>query len=239
MRKKDVFYECLGTDPPDETLPPPVKTSGEQAREFNGNKTKETQAFKNLPHAIHNECCKLEDTNQLCLMTKLADYYLALPALSKSLNRLLTASDIDIASNALQLIEVAVKLRHAPIFKYCVIYLAGWWNTDVTSKRADKLDIRSREVALKARNKTLQAIAKAQQSNINLQRKAYAIRCITDKLPIHHDSLLPGYFHHFSDTSYWPLRNDKDIQPLYEAVAPLVEDNLFFKKRYKPGDDLY
>ena len=78
-----MFYECLGTDPTDETLPPPVKTSGEQAREFNGNKTKETQPFKNLLHAIYNECYELEDTNQLSLMTKLADYYLALPALSK------------------------------------------------------------------------------------------------------------------------------------------------------------
>jgi len=137
-------------------------------------------------------------------MTKLADYYLALPALSKSLNRPLTASDIDIASNALKLIEVAVKFRHAPFFKDCVIYLAGWWNTDVTSEGVEKLDIRSREVALKARNKILQPIAKAQQSITNLQRKVYAIRCITDKSPIRHDSLLPGYFHHMSDKSYWP-----------------------------------
>jgi hypothetical protein len=199
-----VFCGCLGTDPSNETLPPPAKTSGEKAREFNGNKTKETQAFKNLHYAINNECYELEDTNQLCLMSKLADYYLALPALSKSLNRPLTASDTNIASNALKLIEVAVRFRHAPFFKDCVIYLAGWWNTDVTSERVDKLDIRSREVALKARNKILRAIAKAQQSITNLQRKVYAIRCITDKSPIRHDSLLPGYFHHMSDKSYWP-----------------------------------
>jgi hypothetical protein len=105
-----VFYEDLGADPSDETFPLQSRLQAKRPREFNGNKTKETQAFKNLLHAIYNECYELEDTNQLCLMTKLADYYLALLALSKSLNRPLTASDINIASNALQLIEVAIKL---------------------------------------------------------------------------------------------------------------------------------
>jgi hypothetical protein len=217
----------------------PAYTLGEYVREFNGNEMKETQAFKNLLHAIYNECYELEDTDQLCLMTKLADYYFALPVLSKSLNGPLMASKIDIASNTLRLIKVATKLRHAPLYKDCVIYLAGRWNEETTCKDVHQLDGHSSAVVLKSRNKILQAIAHAQQIIIHYEHSFPSIKKITQNLLVHPGRLLPGYFHQLSDASFDPSQAGTDLQRFQESVAPLVNDNLFFKKRYVPGDDLY
>jgi hypothetical protein len=168
-------------------------TSGENVREFNGNKRKETQAFKNLLHAIYNESYELEDMYQLCVIAILADYYFALPILSKSLNGPLMASKIDIASNALRLIKYATKHRHAPLHKDCVIYLAGRWNQETkTCKDVYQLDGHSREVVLKSRNKILQAIAHAQQRIIHLEHNLPSIKKITENLPLHDTRLLPS-----------------------------------------------
>ena len=97
-------------------------------------------------------------------MTKLADYYFALPALSKSLMRPLMAANINIASEAFDLIKATAKLRHSPLYKDCIIYLAGRWAKDcVAGDEFHQLNGPSYWVALSKRNETYRSIADAQQ----------------------------------------------------------------------------
>jgi hypothetical protein len=227
----------------DEKLLATVNSSGENISEFKGNKKKETQAFKNLLHAIYNESYRLEDTEQLCLMTKLADYYFALPALSKSLMRPLMASNINIASDAFYLIEAAAKLRHSPLYKDCIIYLAGRWKNDwLTGDEFYQLDGPSHHVALSKRNEIYRSIADAQRLIFHIERAFPRIQAIKRSLTLQDPFLLPGYYHRLSDASYEDRdRADTEDFPscLHNAVSPLVKDNLFFKQHYGPGDDLY
>jgi len=232
-RKKD--KELLGT----------VSTSDENISEFKGNKKKETQAFKNLLHAIYGESYRLEDTDQLRLMTKLADYYFALPALSKSLMRPLMASNINIASEAFYLIEVATKLRHSPLYRDCIIYLAGRWTEKdcSTGDEIHQLGDPGYEVALRKRNEIYRSIADAQQLIFHIEQKSPCIQTIKGTLKLQDGFFLPGYYHRLSDASYDAHRPGTNREHyrlcLHSAISPLVKDHLFFKQHYGPGDDLY
>jgi hypothetical protein len=225
----------------DEKLLAMVNTSDENISEFKGNKKKETHAFKNLLHAIYNESYQLKDTDQLCLMTKLADYYFALPALSKSLMQPLMASNINIASEAFDLIEAAAKLRHSPLYKDCIIYLAGRWTHDcVTGDEIYQLDGPSHEIAVNKRNEIYRSIADAQQLIFQIEREFPRSQQIKGSLTLQDDFLLPGYYHRLSDASYEARLPPGNYRPrLHNAIYPLVKDNLFFKQHYGPGDDLY
>jgi hypothetical protein len=229
----------------DEKLLATVNTSDENISEFKGNKKKETQAFKNLLHAIYNESYQLENTDQLCLMTKLADYYFALPALSKSLMWPLMASNINIASEAFDLIEAAAKLRHSPLYKDCIIYLAGRWieNDCPTGDELYQLNGPSHLVALSKRNEIYRSIANAQQLIFQLEQKSPCIQTIKGTLKLQDGFFLPGYYHRLSDASYEARRPGTNREQyrscLHSAISPLVKDHLFFKQHYGPGDDLY
>lgn len=65
------------------------------------------------------------DVAQLILTTELADYYCALPILSRTLLQALFSSKLDILRNAVTLVETAYTLRHAELLRECVVYLAG------------------------------------------------------------------------------------------------------------------
>jgi hypothetical protein len=225
-RKKDLA---------DVTLVDQGDESGETILVFNSDKKRETQAFKNLLHAIYNESYNLEDTSLLFLMTELADYYMALPALSKSVIGPLMASNIRIARDALILIEFAVKLRHAPLFQDCVIYLAGRWSWEMECDHITELEGKCREIVFTARNEIYQAIAKSQQIIIRISHKFPAIKKTIGGLSFHDRSILPSYYRQLSNSSYDDDCNDY----LHDAVYPLVRDNLFFKMHYCSGQSLY
>lgn len=67
---------------------------------------------------------------QLEKMTKMADYYFCLPALSSSLSTALFRNpDLinNIQSSAAQILEIAFKLRHEALFKEAFIHVLGPW----------------------------------------------------------------------------------------------------------------
>jgi hypothetical protein len=72
----------------------------------------------------------LWNPEQLVLMTSLADYYRALPALSRSLYRALTEINTFEVWNCQpevlsKMLNAAIKLRHRDLFQECIILLAG------------------------------------------------------------------------------------------------------------------
>lgn len=75
-----------------------------------------------------------ESAEHLIRITKLADYYIALPVLSRVLDETLVRNrsrglTTDIHANALNLLPAACKLRYASLLRDCMCLLMGPWNS--------------------------------------------------------------------------------------------------------------
>ena len=119
----------------------------------------EVLALKKLLGAFYGELYKLESVAELKCMTQLADYYCALPTLSRSIQLPLFRGDIDVEDDLFALIEIAAKLHHADLFRECVIYIAGYW-TDPVSLDSSKVDSRIKKMLQNARNRVGALVAK-------------------------------------------------------------------------------
>ncbi|KAF7917925.1 uncharacterized protein EAE98_009953 [Botrytis deweyae] len=68
---------------------------------------------------------------RLFIVTKMADYYCCLPAVSHNLFACFDQSDNKyVAENAVRLLDIAYKLRQPLLFKDCLIYVAGYMPRD-------------------------------------------------------------------------------------------------------------
>ena len=106
-----------------------VQSSGDHA--LKGNKDNEERAFEAFLSSLYNRFYKLEDRQQLILMTKVADYYCALPALSRTIDGALYRSpDVFIRrmkDNTCEFLAAAEKLRNPALFKDCLLLSTGPW----------------------------------------------------------------------------------------------------------------
>jgi hypothetical protein len=116
------------------------------------------KAFEKLLQTFYGEHYILESVAELKLMTQLADYYCALPALSNAISLPLFRGDIEVQYNCEKLIEIAAKLRHADLFRECVIWIAGDWAFDPYWV-CDKLDSKIQKTIKTARNKIGASVA--------------------------------------------------------------------------------
>ncbi|CZR63411.1 uncharacterized protein PAC_13308 [Phialocephala subalpina] len=122
-----------GLEPADKAAPP---TEAMIARISQPDSEKE--AFRKLLCAMYNRPYRIEDVAELETVTRLADFYCALPIVSGTLSGALLGSPMlkrdpdpenqsynDFARKAGRLIFVAKKLRHVVLFRECFIHLAG------------------------------------------------------------------------------------------------------------------
>lgn len=98
----------------------------------------EKEAFRKLLCAMYTRPYRVEDVAELETITRLADFYCALPIVSGTLSGALLGSPMlrrdpdpenqgynDFARKAGRLIFVAKKLRHTVLFRECFIHLVG------------------------------------------------------------------------------------------------------------------
>ena len=75
-------------------------------------------------------------------MATLADYYRALPALSRSLYRAFAQKIFDVwecePEHLSKVLNAAIKLRHPDLFRECIVSLAGEWGTEPGLSRYDQ-----------------------------------------------------------------------------------------------------
>jgi hypothetical protein len=108
---------------------------------FTGDKLREEKAFHNLLRAVFNQQSIISDSLDLCALTSLADITCCLPVVKNSLfqsmfnNPSLNAS---IQTKPSELIHWALKLRHPLLFRECLIYLLGPFNSPRYLKLEDK-----------------------------------------------------------------------------------------------------
>lgn len=99
-------------------------------------------AFENLLCAFYSRPFDLRSPSELELMTQIADYYCALPALSHSLNAVLPYCVEfcgKIRENALTLLQLSVKLRNRLLYQECLIYVLGPWSQPAYLQIEDEL----------------------------------------------------------------------------------------------------
>lgn len=97
---------------------------------FTSDQDAEISAFTIVLQAIYNWPFVIRSPAQLCLATKLADYYCTLPSLSRSLYGAFGRSPDfcnSIRGNIIDLLEVAVKLRNEILYRECMTLLMGPW----------------------------------------------------------------------------------------------------------------
>lgn len=95
----------------------------------------EQQAFEKLLCAIYAQPYTISNTSELIKVTGFADYYRALPILSRTLDgALVNSKQINwyIAQDSAMLLETAAKLRNALLFRECLVWVVSPW-----SKRED------------------------------------------------------------------------------------------------------
>ncbi|TVY78168.1 hypothetical protein LSUE1_G004189 [Lachnellula suecica] len=99
---------------------------------FSGKTTHEVAAFESLMHAIHGWAIAISDQAHLHLVTQLADYYRALPILSLTVSAALPTNPgmtAAIPQHCCSILEDAYKLRNATLFRECLVYACGPWDS--------------------------------------------------------------------------------------------------------------
>ncbi|QSZ36367.1 hypothetical protein DSL72_006243 [Monilinia vaccinii-corymbosi] len=106
-------------------------------KKLKGSKKRHEKVFSQFIGVFYGKVWTIKDDANLEAITELADYYCALPMLSKSLPGALSTS-IQYAGSLLlnstmgmrnqnKRLELAVKLRSPELFRDCMIYLVGYW----------------------------------------------------------------------------------------------------------------
>jgi hypothetical protein len=106
--------------------------------------------FKTLLCAIYNKPYTFRSADELLDLTKMADYYRALPILSRTLDGAMVNSPYlmeDIKGSASALLVAAVKLRNALLFRECVV-----WTVSIWSNRDSEKDIVDPKLRIIVRN---------------------------------------------------------------------------------------
>jgi len=96
------------------------------------------KAFEGLLRAIYTQPSDV-DCEILIAMTDLADYYCALPILSRALNSALLKVNFtyELLDNPLELLSTSIKLRNPLLFKDCLNISLGPWDNPVFTSFTD------------------------------------------------------------------------------------------------------
>lgn len=175
---------------------------------------------------MYAEPYKLKDHRELQAMVVLADYYCALPILSKSLRGPLSYKNIEV--NRLD-IDIAYKLRNAELFRECVVHLAGDWGKHA-SEILEKIEPELKYVVMKARGGIALKIAKSMDVILKQSAEENFVKIFIDSHGYLETETLPTYFRRLLDAleNYQGSMNPWTIGQLRDCLQPLLANKLLF-----------
>jgi hypothetical protein len=127
-------------------------------------------------------------------MTKLADYYCALPHLSRTIAASFCSSLVfiqQIRDHHAEILQIAAKLRHAVLFRECIVWLVSdWINAERYIGRIK--DRKLQKIAQNAFNKIAVKVSRAQHAMMAEIRQSpeggsQAVQCLKDVKDRVHD----------------------------------------------------
>lgn len=209
-------------------------------------------AFMNFIGTFYGKSWGIKNTESLQLVTELADYYCALPVVSKSMHGSLFLSPVFCKSiffgPTYTLLDLSLQLRSPELFRECMICLVGKWQHSAyqywTESQPEMLyNPKLNELAIKLHNQICAKVSTAQQqiefySQINsnaLEVKANIEICYLEKMKLgetehgakHRRISLPEYFQAFREESSGVLAL---------AVSEILKNELIFNKSLRAGD---
>ncbi|KUJ24436.1 uncharacterized protein LY89DRAFT_713290 [Mollisia scopiformis] len=105
------------------------KTEPCDLSKLEGNKGEHVSNFYKLVCAMYGAPFDLNSDKDLAPIIELADFYQGKPALSAAIDGLLDRGQLRVTEFTCPfLVGPALKLRHAKLFRECIVYLAGNWS---------------------------------------------------------------------------------------------------------------
>lgn len=206
-------------------------------------KAYESECFEKLLRAFYGYRYRLHGYRQLLKMTEMADYYRALPVLSRSLDGAMVNSPnliLDIDSHCVDLLICAAQLKNSLLFRECLIWsVASWASPKYTSLKTAHPKLF--KVTKNVHDSIGANIAKAQTAITEMMLHAdqaitlreVARRSARDPLREVYEgntgdlsTRLPFYFRTI-------LESGKSTISIERSLRNLLENNLFFN----PGND--
>ena len=183
---------------------------------------------------------RIEQLQDLDLLTEFADYYRSLPMVSNSLYAALLHDPgfvKIIPDNAAKIIPLAIKLRNFALYNDCIIHLLGPWRRPRFTLLEDK---ELKKLVVNAYAKLALQVSRV-DAEVSLYfcrfRDHRQFRDEAETLAINSmsESFIsqPLYYHNLYTCTLFN-------QNLYEAIAPILKDNLMLVRRESStGHNLY
>ncbi|KAF7917924.1 uncharacterized protein EAE98_009952 [Botrytis deweyae] len=217
-------------------------------------------AFINFIGTFYGKLWVIKNTEALQLVTELADYYCALPAVSKSMHGAFSISPEFCKgiffSNKSTLLDLALKLRSPELFRECMICLVGRWqdsthefpiesqlemlyNPKLANPKLNELAIKlHRQICVKISAAQRKIVSCCQVNSNALEIKAKVEQCYLERIKLGEGEQgvyrgqvsLPEYFQAFGEES-------SGIFAL--AVSDILKNELIFNKSLRAGDILF
>ena len=218
---------------------------------FHGNTTQEENAFQNLLCAMFNRPYCILDATELNIMTQMADYYCALPTLSISVSATFFNSPgltKTLRKDPCRSLISAYKLRHALLFRDCLIHVLGPWSKPQFQELKSHRDPSSLilfnfvdTIHISFSNKITQLQQSIFQLSTNYHpafglghREAYRaaaknmLDCTIDSVDVNRNLLLPKWFRTCLDRNL-------GHEVVRKLLAPFTTNNLVLDKTAVAG----
>jgi hypothetical protein len=164
-------------------------------------------------------------------MTSLADYYRALPALSRSLYKAFAQKTFNVwecePENLSKVLNAAIKLRHPDLFRECIVFLAGEWDTEPVLSRYDE---RIRKLITAARNRIGYNIAQAEKQILRLTAQSNHLQTEINKVKLISCLSFPEYYRNLKDGqgTYDTCNYGDEREEVEDILDTVLENNLKF-----------
>jgi hypothetical protein len=188
---------------------------------------------------MYTEPYSLDSINELRLIIQLADYYCALPILSRSLRdplscvgKIMTADDI----------QAAQQVRQPEWFRECVVVLAGDWGSDCM-KDIRKLQPDLQDVVMNAKGRIALKTAKVSEILLQISGQNVMVKSfLAEQAYLRGNETMPMHFRSILDAAKSIKGVDyNSIGEYIEAcLEPLMFNNFYFSsKDSKSGEGVW
>ncbi|TGO52161.1 hypothetical protein BOTNAR_0332g00010 [Botryotinia narcissicola] len=217
-------------------------------------------AFINFIGIFYGKLWVIKNTEALQLVTELADYYCALPAVSKSMHGAFSISPEFCKgiffSNKLTLLNLAFKLRSPELFRECMISLVGRWqqftrdflvggqpemlyNPELAYSKLNDLAIKlHNEMCIRISATQRQIVFCCQVQSNALEIKTKIEECYLEKMKLRKTE--QGFFRgKVSLPEYFQAFGEESSGIFARAVSDILKNDFIFNKYLRAGDIVF